>query len=314
MRVEGPCMSLGAHGTIADALTFSMRGGRARAAIYRKPHDAHTQTQLNQRAHYLDATRLWKTMSDADRLAWSQTHQLPNASGFNTFVQTIVNRETRGPSWQHPKFFEQDPALDNFILLHMMENHVDGTFQDISGNARDWSPTDVTQVQADRGQAALLGSSLANHTVDNGANLGNLTELTIALRFYTDTPQGSLAGSVRAIGTYSYGTAAGFLLAFHSDAIRLLIGESGAETSVDGSELYVPSFWNNLVTTFDAGDSGRVRIILNGREIANEETGMSQAANTGQPLYIGATATGTPFPGQFDNIVLYNGISNALRV
>lgn len=313
-KLEGPLLSIGAHGTIAKALTYSMRGGRARAAIYRPPHDARTQAQLNQRAHYLDGARLWKIMTDADKLLWTQTHQLPNASGYNTFVQTIMNRITRQQNWLHPDFFETDVTLQNFIMIHLMEPYSGSTFQDISGNHRDWAPTDVTQEQGDRGEAALIGASLANHTVQNGRNLGNLSALTVALRFYTDTPQGSLAGTVRAIGPYSHPLDAGFALIFHTTGIRLLIGEGGAEYLVATPTLYVPSFWNNLVATFDAGDSGRVRIILNGLEIANVATGMSQVANTSEHLYIGATSTGTPFPGYFDNTVLYAGATNALRI
>ncbi len=314
MKLEGPLMSLGAHGTIAKAVTYSMRGGNARAAIYRPPRDARTQAQLNQRAHYLDGTRLWKLMTDADRLAWTQTHQLPNASGYNTFVQTIMNRITRRRDWLHPDFFSQDVALQNFIMVQLMEPYAGTTFLDISGNARDWAPTDATQVQGNRGQAALLTATTGNQQVQNGANLPDMAALTIALRFYTDTPQGSLGGTIRAIGAYNHATDRGFILSIHTTGFRLLIGEAGDEYATTITGTYTPNMWNNLVATFNAADSGRIRVILNGAEIINELSNMAQASHTAEALLIGGTVAGTKWPGRFDNVTLYNGVTSALQI
>jgi hypothetical protein len=313
-RVEGPLLSLAAHGALQGTLTYRTRGARAKVGKYYTPTDPQSQAQLDHRARYLDAARLWRIMTDADRLDWTQQHQRAEQSAYNIWVQTVLKRETENHRWKNPFFYADADTLQNYIAILPMELMTGSTFEDISGNQHYWTPTNTTQEQGDRGQCALLTGSTASTILHGTASLGDFAALTLGIRLYSSSLQSSLGASVRLIGCFNYAQNDGFMLFLTSTQLRARIGDGVGTFDLNVNRLYTPNMWNTLIMTFCAADSGRIRLILNGEEIGNTTTAATKAADCSNPVYVGAAFGGLPFPGYLDNAIIYEGLTPSYRL
>lgn len=70
-KVVGPCLSLGAHGTVGDALTFQKKMGGFSAHARDLHKDAKSYPQLLIRSYMKSAVLAWKRLTPAEREEWN---------------------------------------------------------------------------------------------------------------------------------------------------------------------------------------------------------------------------------------------------
>lgn len=103
-KISAPMLSIGAAGTIADALTFSTWKGRPYTKRKPTPHDPHSARQKGFRAVMTWLAAQWTTLSTANQDTWQQLDPRKPIPGYNRFVGTNLNRifTGRGPTKASP--------------------------------------------------------------------------------------------------------------------------------------------------------------------------------------------------------------------
>jgi hypothetical protein len=92
-KIEGPLMSIEAHGSIGSRLTFSSRKSGQQVRFQNKQVDTKSAAQINRRKAFFIAKNLWFKISDAQRAKYNNytiKHRL-NITGYNLFIQRSMN-------------------------------------------------------------------------------------------------------------------------------------------------------------------------------------------------------------------------------
>lgn len=87
VKLRGPLVSLGAHGTVGQALTMRRWKGLSVAGAIPTHPDAHTRPQLANRFTYLTALILWNALSAADKAAWTAQARPYGIGGMNLYLR-----------------------------------------------------------------------------------------------------------------------------------------------------------------------------------------------------------------------------------
>ena len=70
-KLEGPLLSINAHGSIHTELTFSKRPSGNQVRFQGKNHDANSASQQTQRALFLEALGKWNSLTDEQQELWN---------------------------------------------------------------------------------------------------------------------------------------------------------------------------------------------------------------------------------------------------
>lgn len=100
-KTKIPVLSLGAHGTIGDAITYQKR--HSGTIVREKPIPAQPQTlpQIYQRWLYQDYIAWWHTLSSAEKQAWQSAAVRYHMSGFAYWMRTrLKNLPDLGGYWK----------------------------------------------------------------------------------------------------------------------------------------------------------------------------------------------------------------------
>lgn len=81
-KLKAPLLSLGAHGTIADTLSFQKRGGGTMARRKPIPIDRYTLPQAYQRWLYQDYVAYWHNQTDEVKQTWETNARRYHMTGF----------------------------------------------------------------------------------------------------------------------------------------------------------------------------------------------------------------------------------------
>lgn len=87
MKVNGPCFSLKASGSIGPRLTFSQRKTGQQARFQRPNKDANSVDQNEQREIYKAAVTAWRGLSAAGKKVWNDQAIGRCLTGWNLFMQ-----------------------------------------------------------------------------------------------------------------------------------------------------------------------------------------------------------------------------------
>jgi len=71
-KLEGPLLSVNAHGSIGKRLTYSRRSTGNQARFQRANHDANSASQQSQRALFLVALGKWNSLTDEQQELWNE--------------------------------------------------------------------------------------------------------------------------------------------------------------------------------------------------------------------------------------------------
>lgn len=70
-KVTGPCLSLGAKGSVGKALTFMRKMGGFSVHSKEDHKDAKSYPQLLIRSHMRDAVKAWQALTPSERGEWN---------------------------------------------------------------------------------------------------------------------------------------------------------------------------------------------------------------------------------------------------
>jgi len=85
-KPKSPLLSLGARGTIGDALTFQKRGRGTIAREKPIPKDPRSKAQLAQRQRYKDAVAVWHALTPEEKEAWRGV--CPGLTAYQCFMSS----------------------------------------------------------------------------------------------------------------------------------------------------------------------------------------------------------------------------------
>jgi hypothetical protein len=105
VKLAGPCFSLAASGSIADAITFSSWKGRQYARQLVIPENPNSVLQVSVRAMMKFLSQTWKTgVGATPKATWLTRAKLTNISPFNAFIAANAARwrEFQAPSQTDP--------------------------------------------------------------------------------------------------------------------------------------------------------------------------------------------------------------------
>lgn len=313
MHVRGPLFSTEAHGTIADTLTYRQRGTRAYVMKKRTHDDAQSQSQLNQRAHMIDAARLWRIMSEADRTTFAQSYQLPHQSPFSVWNQYIINRQLINPNWMHPLHSGRSQVISPYRLILTNEILFGNLSLDISGNARHWNIAPYTTAQGNRGQAADVEGALTTGLVSNSALMGDMDALTITFRYLPDYDQDDKPNHESFFYYYTSTTHTGTNALAYGDSTHWQVGDGTQTVSFTTYSLFSANVWTDYLFTFDSNDSGRGRIYINGHRVCSITSALTHVESNTRTLTVGRHPWGANCHGLIDNLAIYPGATNYLE-
>lgn len=313
MRLRGALFSTEAHGTLADTLTYRQRGTRAHAFKKRTHADAQSQAQLNQRAHMIDAARLWRIMSEADRTTFAQTYQLPHQSPFSVWNQYIINRQLIRPNWMHPLHQDRAQVISPYLLILTNEQLFGTLSLDISGNNRHWNIAPYTTVQGDRAHAADCDGALTTGLVSSSATMGQLSALTLTLRIRPDYDQPDLPGTCAPAYAYHNATPIGFRVLVYSHSHHWAVADGTNSKNISTLAPWTANVWTSFLYTFDGADSGRLSIYMDGALVATDTSVLTFSGDNTRTLTVGRHPWGAQTHGLIDNVALYPGATNYLE-
>lgn len=311
MKVKGPAFSMEAHGTLDKALTFKGAPERSVCHQYASHRDARTQAQLNQRAHFRDAVSLWRVMTEADRLLFGQTYQLPHMTPFAVWTQYILKRETVGPNWLHPNHQGKDINIAPFDFIIPYEQTFGPYALDISGSNHPHDTSGATIVQGDRDNAIKTDENRTGEQLYNSVGLGDRPAFTFGYLFLPDRPQSDSEASERHLWARSDGTNSGHSITIQPAHCHWRINGKEEAKDLDNLIPWTPGKWNSYLYRFDGTDSGRMQIWLNGRLVAEQTTGISEMNSNTFAYSIQNDPWNTYAYGTFDLVFQYRGATPA---
>jgi len=90
-KTKNPVFSLGAHGTISDALTFQRRSGVDFVRTKPIPQDRYSLPQAYHRWDYQDYAYLWHFQTPAEVAVWRASGARQGITAFNAFMRDRLN-------------------------------------------------------------------------------------------------------------------------------------------------------------------------------------------------------------------------------
>ena len=71
-KLNGPLLSVNAHGSIAKRITYSKRYTGNQVRFQRANKDANTSSQQTQRALFLEALEKWNSLTPSEKEQWNE--------------------------------------------------------------------------------------------------------------------------------------------------------------------------------------------------------------------------------------------------
>lgn len=149
--LEGPCFSLGAHGTLADVLTF--QGGRKRPRVIRRPvpTDVGSDGQIRMRSIFFVLAELWNASTDAEKNAWRCHRDYEGNYGKDAWTRVGLRRAVGAvKGWvkevDEPGFpWDGDP----WAFVFLFDEGGGGVFVDLGDKGYRLTPVARTTVSRD---------------------------------------------------------------------------------------------------------------------------------------------------------------------
>jgi len=174
MKIKGPLLSLGAHGSIADILTFSKKRTGQQARKYNKPTGVPSGSQRSRRRLTEFLVAQWQNMTTAQKATWETNAKASDKrlSGYHFFL-----RSAQRDLYTHTGLCAYWPMneLSGNQILDLSGNTNHGTLKPTYPND---VPTRTTSVKTQYGNALLFDG------VNNQVDCGNKASINI---FNTDT-------------------------------------------------------------------------------------------------------------------------------
>lgn len=282
-KPKSPLFSLGAHGTIADTLTYQKRSGVDFVREKPTPTDPRSLAQMYHRWLYRDYTLMWNALSAADRQTWKSLGSRHSRTGLSEFIKDKLTE-----------------LEDLEGIWHLDETTVPWCF--------DSSPNNNHLGQF--GTLPVTGRISICREFD-GVNDTLWCEATPSLDL---TNAMSLSAWVRPLDTGTYGV----ILSKEGGAYRLYFRKTPTPVILFylwGVHMWAQAFvdiydglWHHLGFSYDK-DAGanNMRILLDGDLFATQTKVGAITTQPTRKLYIGREeGGGYPYKGDMDELRLNN--------
>lgn len=282
-KTEKPLLSLGAHGTLRDALTFQKRSGVDFVRQKPTPTDPKSLAQIYHRWDYQDYAYQWHSISLADWADWRAIGTRAGITPFNAFMSDKLK------------------TLPDLAMRLRLDETAGALAYDSSKNSNTGTVFGSLVVPGWIDNARWSDGLDDRITVPHHTSL-NLTEWTIELIIQRDRLATSefllikdnTGGSVNAnFGLYIIG----------NNKLRGIIGiPPGPLRYVDSDITLAAGTKYHLAFTFKKPNA---RLFINGQPHGVAVLNFDPVPNT-SPLYISRWLVWFPFRGTKDNVILYN--------
>lgn len=282
-KVNTPLLSLGAHGTIADSITFQSHIGIPYARRVPKPTNPKTLSQRYHRWDYLHYIYMWSLLTASQKEAWSVDPDKGRMTGFNF--------------WQKTKLL----TLPDLILRAYLDDGYGSLARDSSKGNHNGTITGALWTEGKLGKALLFDG------IDDRVNFGTSLDLAPKQSFTVEAIIKPHAYGSRYIAgrgwRYPWG------ISLEPTKLRLdLTRDTGAQYIYRSNSLPPLNQWSYLMVTYDYTNSV-VRHKVNGDEttFATLQYNLQQAV--GAYTFLGANPiapTTQPFDGVIDHFSLYS--------
>jgi hypothetical protein len=120
--VQGPCFSLSARGTLNDTITFAKIGRTAYTKAYCTPRNPKSAGQTGIRAMVKFLTKLWSSLSTANKTNFQQLADDYNLSLYHAFLKFNLNRWTNHLPPISDLLSSYKPTGTNIIMGHIVND------------------------------------------------------------------------------------------------------------------------------------------------------------------------------------------------
>lgn len=184
VKLSAPCMSLGASGTLADAITFASWKGRAYARERVIPSNPQSALQVAMRAMLKFLSQAWTSVGSTPKGTWADRADAGRYSPFNAYVSA---NQRRHREFQPPS--QTDPAPETGTLPVM-------TLDSAVGGVRSVDLTFTMTTVNDAWGIMIFRSPTGTYATSLATLIAVIPAPGVGAYVYTD--------SVPAPGTYHY--------------------------------------------------------------------------------------------------------------
>ncbi len=144
-KVTGPLMSVDARGKLANAIVFMGWKGLNTVRQWVKPANPNTAGQQTIRGYFTTAVSKFHSLLAPDQAAWNNRASGMQLSGFNLFVQKVVNALKAAKVWALLHTIVPDVSVadtltvdgvsDNAALVHVKYGTAPGVYTAVADEA-----------------------------------------------------------------------------------------------------------------------------------------------------------------------------------
>lgn len=297
VKLNGPLMSLGAHGKLANELNYSKRKDGNIGRKFHYPRKDPTGSQYTRRVIIGLLTAHWQTMSAGDKATWEANAKSAglNISGFNYFVKlATADLYTHHGLCGYWSFNE--PSGET-VLDYSGRGH--------TGTLKPTYPGDVPVRVASKNKElnnALLFTPLQYVNCGQSADFDLVDAITI-MAWIKPTDANSPDRVVAK--QFDSRTTAGscYQLGIFQNNFRWAVGG----VFDDKGDAVVNGVWNHICGTYDRTNAKR---FFNGREVWSSAYAGAIRVNNAQDLTLGISKYDADvewnYEGTFDEVRIYN--------
>jgi len=311
-KVQGPCMSLGASGSLANAVSYGMR--REGAVAMRKPRhlDRATAGQRKQRASVWYAHDMWRRIGETERDLWRAWFDGHGRNGFQAFSHVLQRRwKAVNGAWVKQEGEPEFPCSGCVVWLTWETVTAFGYLSLADGPAAFDTGDVLLGERLDHQYKALapvFGDAYSDWTPSAAPDYDDGVTVVADVE-----PVGT--GDVTCVVNHSKGASNvgnWILQRWSNDVVSWRVRVSGSEESASGGELEAGRA-HRVAGTYDGTE---MRVYVDGYEAGSAAHAGSAGTDT-TPVYVGAryrtdTGAGAGWRGWIDNVVIVGRAMEAM--
>ena len=306
-KVTGPLMSISASGSIAGAVSYGTRKGKAVAMVKPRPTIRNTAAQRRVRAAVSYAHDMWSRMGHANRVTWRSYYDMDGRYGFEAFSHILQRRwRLKSGAWNKPAG-EPDFPFEGCIDWQVFDAPWLLWFLNMSDGGGAYPLADANVAELLPRQYNALDCTFENTWTSRtpAAAPDYSTGFTLSADVITQDDD-----NFRIILQHSLGdNYVGCCLIQQTDfsQFRFRRGYSGGTHTVDGGTNRV-GYPCRVTGIWDTTD---MKLYLNGHEVATLPSSYANLSTT-DPIYIGCGFQPDPgryayWRGAIDNVIIASG-------